>query len=126
MSKAVLCKAFGPPESLIVEDAPDPSPGEGEVKVRVAAAALNFFDALMIEGRYQARPPFPFSPGAEFAGVVEELGPGVEGLEPGARIVGRLDHGACRAVLVAPQARLARTPEALSDEAAAGLIVVYG
>ncbi len=66
--KALLCKALGGPEDLVIEDVPDPVPGPGEALVRVTVAALNFFDTLIIAGRYQVKPELPFSPGAEPAG----------------------------------------------------------
>jgi NADPH2:quinone reductase len=110
----------------VIEDVPDPAPGPGEVKVRVACAALNFFDTLIIQGKYQSKPAFPFSPGAEFAGRVEALGPGVTGFSVGQRVGGFLGHGACREVLVAPQTSLSAIPDGLSDEAASGLFATYG
>ena len=75
--KAVLCKQFGPPESLVVEDLPSPVPGAGEVVVSMRAASLNFPDVLIIQNKYQAKPALPFSPGAEFSGVVSAVGAGV-------------------------------------------------
>ena len=74
--KAVLCKSFGPPEDLVLEDIPAPSAGPGEVLIDVHASALNFPDVLMIEGKYQSQPPFPFSPGGEIAGQVAAIGQG--------------------------------------------------
>ncbi len=74
--KALLCKALGGPEDLVIEEVPDPVPGPGEALVRVSVAALNFFDTLIIAGRYQVKPELPFSPGAEACGVIEALGPG--------------------------------------------------
>ena len=72
--RAVLCRSYGPPESLTVETLPDPVPGPGEVLVDVTCIGLNFFDTLIIQNRYQVKPALPFSPGAEFAGVVAALG----------------------------------------------------
>ena len=69
--KAVLCKAFGPPEALVVEDIAVPEPGPGEVRIRVGACALNFFDTLIIQNRYQYKPDLPFSPSAELAGTID-------------------------------------------------------
>src|SRR5579863_10481184 len=99
--KALLCRALGPPETLELADLPDPSPGPGEVVVRVAFAALNFFDTLIIEGKYQTKPEPPFSPAGEFAGTVEAVGAGVETLQPGDRVLGFTGHGAARERLVA-------------------------
>ena len=72
--KALLCTQPGKPEDLTVADLPDPQAGPGEAVVRVESVALNFFDLLIIAGKYQYKPAYPFSPGAEFAGVVESLG----------------------------------------------------
>ena len=71
-------------------------PGEGEVVVKVAAAALNFFDTLLIAGKYQVKPDFPFSPAAEFAGIVHSVGAGVTGWKPGDRVMGYSAYGAAR------------------------------
>ena len=85
--RAVLCKAFGPPESLVLEEVDDPVAGKGQVVVDVHACAVNFPDVLMIQDMYQFKPPLPFSPGAEVAGIVSELGPGVTGLNVGDRVI---------------------------------------
>ena len=124
--RAVLCRAFGPPESLVVEDLPDPAPGPGQVVVDVAFTALNFFDTLIIQNRYQVKPELPFSPGAEFAGRVAQLGEGVTTLRVGQRVAGYVGYGACRTRVVAPASRLIPAPDGLADEAAAGLLVTYG
>lgn len=76
--KAVLCKAYGPPESLVLEDIEPLKPGKGEVVISVKACGVNFPDTLIIQGKYQSRPPFPFIPGNEVAGTVKEIGEGVE------------------------------------------------
>ena len=86
--KAVLCTHFGPPEALKIEDIATPRPDPGEALVRVKAVALNFFDTLLIAGKYQHKPPFPFSPGAEFAGIIESVGTDVGEVAPGDRVVG--------------------------------------
>ena len=75
--KAILCQRFGTPDDLVLADIPDPVAGPGEVVAKVVAVGLNFFDTLIIAGKYQTKPPFPFSPGGEFAGVVESVGAGV-------------------------------------------------
>src|SRR6266481_2003083 len=76
--KAVICKAFGPPESLVIEDVEPLKPGKGQVVISVKACGVNFPDTLIIQGNYQSRPPFPFIPGNEVAGIVRELGEGVD------------------------------------------------
>ena len=124
--KAVLCKSFGPPETLVIEDIPDPQAGEGEVVVDVTSAALNFFDTLIIENKYQFKPTPPFSPGAEFAGKISEIGPGVEGFDLGDRVMGYTDWGSCREKLVSSAGRIVVIPEGVSDDIAAGIIVTYG
>jgi len=124
--KAVLCKSFGGPDTLVLEEVPEPRPGRNEALVRVKATGLNFFDTLIIENKYQLKPPLPFSPGAEFCGVVEALGPGTAGIRVGERVIGSLGYGACRELVVAPAKRLARVPDGVSDDQAAGLTITYG
>src|SRR3954453_15472704 len=86
--RAVLCKAFGPPESLVIEEVEDPKAGSGQVVVDIEACAVNFPDVLMIQDMYQFKPPLPFSPGAEVAGTVSAVGDGVDGLSVGDRVIG--------------------------------------
>ena len=124
--RAVLCKAYGPPESLVIEEVPDPSAGAGQLLVEVRAAALNFPDVLMIEGRYQSQPPFPFSPGSEFAGVVRALGPGTTGFAVGDRVFGGSGGGAFAERLVVPAAAVRRVPAKMTFEQAAGFTTTYG
>ncbi len=124
--KAVLCKSYGPPESLVVEEISDPVVGKGEILTEVTAASLNFFDTLIIQGKYQVKPPLPFSPGAEYAGRVVEVGEGVSGFAPGDRVMSYAGHGACREKIVADAARHVPIPDGVSDEVASGLIVTYG
>jgi NADPH:quinone reductase len=83
---AALCEQFGPPEALVLRELPDPRPGPGEVLVAPTRVALNFFDTLIIEDKYQLKPGLPFSPGGEFCGRVVALGPGVEGFAIGQRV----------------------------------------
>ena len=77
--KAILCSQYCQPDDLVLTDVPDPVAAPGEAVIAIKAAALNFFDILMIQGKYQIKPPFPFSPAAEIAGVIESVGDGVTG-----------------------------------------------
>lgn len=124
--KALLCEALGPAETLVIRDLPEPKPGPGEIAIRVKAAALNFFDTLVIQGRYQVKPPLPFSPSAECAGVVSAIGDGVTDWRIGERVAAWLGHGAAREIVVVPTQAAIRIPEKLSDHQAAGLFVTYG
>src|SRR5690348_6106809 len=124
--KAVLCTRYCKPDELEIGDLPDPVAAEGQAVVRVRAAALNFFDTLIIAGKYQTKPAFPFSPAAEFAGEVERVGPGVTAVQPGDRVAGNIGYGAAREKIVVAAERLVRVPEELDFARAAGLIVTYG
>src|SRR5215831_2870677 len=111
--KAILCTRFGGPDDLEYADVPDPAPGQGEVVVAIKAAALNFFDTLIIAGKYQYKPPFPFSPASEFAGVVESVGPGATGVGPGDRVVGSIGSGAARESVAVAARQLVKLPDQL-------------
>ena len=124
--QAVMCNAYGPPEMLAVEDIAAPAAGSGEVVVDVAFCGLNFMDTLIIENKYQVKPPLPFSPGAEFSGVVRALGEGVAGFKPGDRVAGFSGHGAARAQIACTAAQLFLLPDGLPLDKAAGLTVSYG
>ena len=124
--KALLCTRYGTPDDLEIADIADPTPGPGEAVVRVAAAALNFFDTLIIAGKYQFKPEMPFSPAAEFAGTVEKLGDGMTSVKIGDRVLGYLVHGAARERVVIAAERLIRVPDAVDDDHAAGICITYG
>ncbi|GJE26689.1 NADPH:quinone oxidoreductase family protein [Methylobacterium organophilum] len=124
--KALMCTRLGGPEELSIETLPDPVPGPGEALVRVRVAALNFFDTLIIAGRYQVKPELPFSPGGEACGVVEALGPGAQGVRVGDRVIVHASHDTARERVTVPAERLTPVPDALSDEKAAGLTITYG
>jgi NADPH2:quinone reductase len=124
--KAILCTRRGTPDDLQFTDIPDPVAGPGEALVRVAAAALNFFDTLIIADKYQVKPPRPFSPGAEFAGTVESVGTGVLSVRPGERVMGYMRYGAARERVVVRAEKLVPLPAALDFDHAAGLSVIYG
>ncbi len=124
--KALLCNRLGGPDDLEIGDLPDPTPGPGEAVVKVHAAALNFFDTLIIAGKYQTKPALPFSPAAEFAGTVEAVGAGVTALKPGDRVMGYLGYGAARERVVAKAEQLIAIPAGVDFDHAAGLCVTYG
>jgi NADPH2:quinone reductase len=124
--KAILCTHFCTPDELELADIPQPVAGPGEVVVRVKAAALNFFDLLIIAGKYQVKPPFPFSPASEFAGIVESVGPGVTEIAVGDRVMGSTGHGTAREYIAVPARQVVKIPDKLDFERAAGLTVTYG
>jgi NADPH:quinone reductase len=123
--KAVLCTHFGTPDDLELAEIPPPTAGAGEAVVGVKAAALNFFDLLIIAGKYQHRPPFPFSPASEFAGIVESVGAGVTDVAAGDRVMGSIGWGAARERIAVAARQLVKLPERLDFERAAGLTVTY-
>lgn len=124
--KAILCKVFGPPETLVYEDTPDPVPGDNDVVVEVHACAANFPDTLMIEGKYQFVTPPPFSPGSEVAGIVRAVGASVSGYRPGDRVIAIPGHGGFAERLLCPPEKLVRLPDGVPMDAAASLMVTYG
>lgn len=121
----VIVDTLGPPSELHLVEAPTPTPGPGEVLVEVRAAGVNFFDALIIAGKYQLRPEPPFGPGAEVAGVVTAVGAGVTRVAVGDRALAILSYGGYASHVVVPQASCWRIPDALPFEQAAALPIVY-
>ena len=124
--KAVLCKQFGPPESLVIEDLPSPNAGAGEVVVSVKAASLNFPDVLIIQNKYQFKPPLPFSPGSEMSGLVKEVGEGVKGYKPGDRVIAFTTYGAFAEEVKVEASRLVPIPEGMDYNSAAAFLLSYG
>jgi len=124
--KAILCTRPGTPDDLELADVPEPVAAAGEAVVRIAAVGLNFFDTLIIAGKYQMKPALPFSPGGEFAGVIESVGTGVSGLASGDRVLGYTTYGALRERLAAPAEKLVKLKADLDLERAAGLAITYG
>lgn len=124
--KAALCKSFDGPQSLIVEDIPEPMPGPGQIRIKVEAAALNFFDTLIIRNKYQYKPELPFSPAAEMAGTVDVLGEGATGFTKGQRVLAYSGWGGAREKAVVKAEMAIPVPEGVAPEIAAGLTVTYG
>ncbi len=113
------------PDQMSFEDIPTPEPGAGEIRIKNHAAALNFFDILMVQGKYQTKPPRPFTPGSELAGVVDAIGEGVTGFNVGDRVQAMATSGSYAELSIAPAAKTFRIPDAMSFEEAAAMIVIY-
>jgi NADPH2:quinone reductase len=124
--RAILCTQFGGPELLEYRDVPSPRAGAGEVVVSVKAASVNFPDVLIIDNKYQFKPPLPFSPGSELAGVVKEVGPGVIGVRPGDRVMAFTIYGAFAEEVALDAARVLPIATGMDDVTAAALLLTYG
>ena len=124
--KAVVCKQYGPPESLVYEELASPKPGAGEVVVSVKAASVNFPDVLIIQNKYQFKPPLPFSPGSELAGVVKEVGSGVSAFRPGDRVMAFTTYGAFAEEVKTEAGRLLPLPEKMDFVTGAAFVLTYG
>lgn len=124
--KALLCKQYGLPDTLVYEDAPDPVPGPGQVVIDMKAAGVNFPDVLIIQNKYQFKPALPFSPGGEMAGVVSAVGEGVTHVKPGDKVIGSCGHGAFAQKVLVPAARAIPMPADADFESAAAFLLTYG
>jgi NADPH2:quinone reductase len=124
--KAVLCKAYGPPESLVLEETASLRPAEGQVVIAVKAAGVNFPDLLMIQNKYQFRPPLPFSPGGEVAGTVKELGANVANVKVGDRVIASTGFGGFAEEALAPAARCIAFPANMDFVEASAFVMTYG
>lgn len=124
--RAVICKELGPPEVLVVEELPEPEVGKGQVRIGVKAAGVNFPDTLLIQGKYQFKPSGAFSPGGEVAGVIEEIGEGVEGLSIGDHVIAAFPFGGWREQVVVDPAQTIPIPESLPFDVAASFYQAYG
>lgn len=127
--KAIVCEAWGPPSSLQLRDMPSPVPGPKQVLVRTRVAAVNFPDALIVAGKYQARPPFPFSPGGELSGDIIAIGEEVKRLSVGDKVVGVTAYGAYAQEVLVDAANVIPLPRGISDddlELAGSFVLTYG
>ena len=129
--RAMICRAWGGPETLSLEDRPLPEPGPDQVLIDVAAAGVNFADTLMIAGKYQEKPDFPFSPGLEIAGNLRALGANVSGLREGQRVMALTDWGGYAEAALARAGDVYALPESLDAgrfgwAEAAGFPITYG
>jgi NADPH2:quinone reductase len=124
--RAVLCKDFGPPETLVVEEVASPAMTGGDVRIRVEACGVNFPDTLIIENKYQFKPPLPFSPGGEAAGVVTEVSGDVDAWKVGDRVIAMCGWGGFVDEMVLDASRLMRMPAGMDSVTAAGFTMTYG
>ena len=124
--RAVLSKVTGGPETLVVEDIPSPEAKPGHAVISVKAVGVNFPDVLMIEDKYQSKPPRPFSPGGELSGVVKAIGEGVTNVKVGDRILANTGSGGMAEEVLLPANRLWHIPDAMPHDIAAAFILTYG
>ncbi|WP_310622071.1 NADPH:quinone oxidoreductase family protein [Flexibacterium corallicola] len=124
--KAIICKQYGPASDLVLEDLPEPELGPSQVRIKVKATALNFFDTLLVKGKYQYKPEPPFSPGGEFAGIVDEVGSEVSTVQKGDAVIAYMIWGAAQETLVVEADKLTLIPDGVNYDHAAGLMITYG
>jgi NADPH2:quinone reductase len=124
--KALVCVEHGPPEKLVVQDLPTPEPGKGEVRIRMHAAGVNFPDVLIIQNLYQFKPPLPFSPGGEAAGVVDAVGEGVTRYKVGDKVIAMIGNGAFREQFIAHERQVIPMVGDMPFDVAAGFTLTYG
>ena len=124
--KAVLCKVYGPPESLVIEDVEPLKPGKGQVVLSVKACGVNFPDVLIIQGKYQFKPALPFSPGSEVSGIVKALGEGVERVKVGDRVIAFTGWGGFAEEVAVDARKLIPIPDSIDFSTAAAFTLVYG
>lgn len=127
--KAIVCEAWGPPSSLQLREIPSPVPGPKQVLVRTRVAAVNFPDALIVAGKYQAKPAFPFSPGGELSGEIIAVGSEVKRLGVGDKIVGIMPFGAYAQEVLVDANSTVPLPADISDEdleLAGSFVLTYG
>ncbi|MDB9762227.1 NADPH:quinone oxidoreductase family protein [Alphaproteobacteria bacterium] len=124
--KALVCKEFGPAKNLKVEEMNEPIPNADEVCIKVHAAGVNFPDILMVEGKYQVKPAFPFAPGAEAAGEIISIGDNITKYKIGQRVIAMTGHGAFAEIVKASEKKLIPLNDNVDFETASILPMVYG
>lgn len=124
--KAIVCRAYGPPETLVYAEVPDPVIAPGKVLIRVAACSVNFPDTLIIEGRYQFRPEPPFSPGSDVSGVIEAVGEGVTRFAVGDAVIAVTVYGGFAERVLADEGMCIPKPPGIDDVHAAAFLLTYG
>jgi NADPH:quinone reductase len=123
--RVVECPEFGPVDRLVVTDRPSPEARDGQVRIDVRACGVNFVDGLIVQGRYQIKPPLPFVPGMEVVGRVVEVAPGIDDVEVGDRVLANVGLGGYASEVVTAAAHVQRVPDALSDGQAATFMQSY-
>src|ERR1044071_6340561 len=124
--KAMLCTHYGPPEEMELRELPSPTPGKNQVLIAVKACGVNFPDVLMLADKYQFKPPLPFPPGGEVAGVVKALGEGVSNLKVGDRVAVSVGNGGVAEEVLAGARRCVPMPANVNFDVASAFIVTYG
>jgi len=124
--KSVLCENFGPPENLNVKELEDLEPGPNQVRIDIEACGVNFPDTLIIEDKYQFKPPLPFSPGGEVAGVVDKIGSNVKGVKLGDKVMAMTLSGGFSEQILVDASGLLYRPEGMDGVTASGFTMTYG
>ncbi|UYV37087.1 NADPH:quinone oxidoreductase family protein [Rhodobacteraceae bacterium D3-12] len=124
--KAIICSEFGPLEDLVVGELPDPEPGKGQIVIDIEASGVNYPDGLLVQGLYQLKPPTPFTPGMEVAGVVAAVGEGVDGFKAGDRVAARTSLGGYAEKVAVQAAQAFAMPDAMDPADACAMMVAYG
>jgi NADPH2:quinone reductase len=123
--KAIVCKTYGPPENLVLEDIDDPTAAENEAVVQVYSASLNFPDGLQIQGNYQFQPPMPFTPGSEVGGIIKSVGSGLKDFAVGDRVMATPGIGGLAEQVAVKADGLRKIPERMDFKTAAGFAMIY-
>lgn len=124
--KAILCKSYGPPEDLVLEEISSPKPGKGQLLLELKACGVNFPDTLIIQGKYQFKPDPPFSPGGDVAGIVKEVGEGVTRYKPGDHVFGVVIYGGFAEEVVIDEKSCFPIPDGMDFVTAASFMLAYG
>lgn len=124
--KAIVCKAWGAPDTLVVEELPDLLAGPGQVVIDVKAAGVNFPDVLIIQNKYQFKPELPFTPGSELSGIVRAIGDGVSNIKVGDKVIAFIGHGAFAQQVIAPANAIMPIPPGMDFDTAAAITLTYG
>ena len=124
--KAVVCQAWGVPDTLTVQELPDPQAAAGQVVIDVKAAGINFPDVLIVQGKYQFRPELPFIPGSEVAGVIRSVADDVTTFKPGDKVIAFTSTGGFGQQLAAPVQALMPMPPGMDFDTAAAITLTYG